>query len=80
MTCKVCDNEIRPTSTPEQHSREAAPYYHPCCLGCFQAITELRLFIIRATCNDDGSGGRNVMGAWAEGWLREIIKDPTRYR
>ncbi len=32
------------------------------------------------TCEEDGLGGAHVMGAWAEGWLKEIIKDPARYR
>lgn len=78
MTCYVCDCELR-QSTPEMHVRELSPFPN-LCLGCFEAHTELEKFLLRATIDDNDEGGRTVMGDWTTGWLREIIKNPERYR
>lgn len=78
MKCDVCGHEMREQS-PKLHVREKSPWPHRC-LGCWTAQTGLELFLIRGTGSEDGEElGPSVMGPWAEGWLREILKDPRRY-
>lgn len=81
MICEICGNEMLPNTQMNQHVRERSPW-PVLCMGCFAAQTDLEMFLLRATMSCDGEeneGGRTVMGPWAAGWLREIIKDPGRY-
>lgn len=71
VVCRVCGNRLRKRMTKAQHIRE------PCgmgdlCLGCFVGSTQLELWLLRAT-------DRTIMGAWAEGALRFIAKNPKRF-
>lgn len=59
--------------------KEAMPGFGNICLGCFVATSQLELFLIRATMDGDELGHAPI-GDWPSGWLREILKDPTRYR
>lgn len=81
LTCDICGNEMRPNTQMNQHVRERSPF-PTLCMGCFAAQTDLEMFLLRATMKCDGEnaeGGRTVMGDWAAGWLREILKDPRRF-
>jgi hypothetical protein len=69
MKCSICKQECRPESTDAGHHLERVM---DTCLGCFEARVDLELFLVRA------SGG-TPMGAWTDGWLREIIADPARH-
>jgi hypothetical protein len=72
MRCRICDQELREPS-PDQHCAEKAPMYGDICLGCWTASVELELFLVRARPD------RCVMGAWAEGVLREVLADPRKF-
>ncbi len=72
MNCRVCGNELR-EPTEAQHARERAPLEGDICLSCWTFMVQMQLFLLR-------SADRTVMGNWTEGWLREILAEPTRYR
>ncbi len=69
--CRVCEKALR-EPTPERHVAERS-IFGDLCLGCFVAIVELEKFLLRAH-------DRTMMGAWAEGYLRAVLKDPKRFR
>lgn len=67
--CRVCKNALLEPSAGG-HAYERSPVDPGLCLGCWMATVELEKWIVRARPN------RCYMGAWAEAWLAEILKDP----
>jgi hypothetical protein len=75
--CRVCDQTFRdPSHRADDRivfSRNPSPVDKTICVGCWTTGIELEKFLVRAA-------DRTVMGDWTAGWLREIIRDPARYR
>jgi hypothetical protein len=71
VKCKACGQTI--IEGEADHHLVRSPIFPDVCLGCWIASLELEKFLLRAT-------GHTPLGNWTQGWLREIISDPTRYR
>lgn len=67
--CPICKCKYRPV-TEDSHAHEGP--IMGTCLACFMFSTEMRLWIIRA-------GGREHMGDWVTGWLKEILANPAKH-
>lgn len=76
MKCRVCGQEMHErTGEDADHHLHVAPVDRKMCFGCFHFAIEMDLFLIRGT-----GMGSSPMGDWTAGWMREIIKNPTKHR
>ncbi len=73
MNCRTCGQEMheRGGGNADHHLHKFA--FGGRCLGCEMFSLEMMKFLIRAN-------GRVPMGDWTEGWMKEIIANPTKDR
>ncbi len=74
MKCKICNQRMKPAKVRDDgHHLEVSPLYRNMCLGCWIFTVQMKLWLFRA------GAMRTIMGAWCEGWMKEMLKNPKRF-